>query len=203
MRWSNKCPGSAIIDAAADQGYRDKDRVTNARWKYGVLPLCRCQYPWWLSVLPTIALTNVTLPYIEALAGKGFAQCYCWRWGLASRCDHHQGYLTSLPVAQGLDKDHTSIDELVNNNQSLNQKEQFHLNPSFFAILSLPFSSFLTGAGSSKLEERQPMANYILAENEQSRFGEYSWAFLEHQSNGLKTWAGQSDWYPHWQSSLN
>ncbi len=41
-----------------------------------------------LSAISTIALTNVTLPYIEALAGKGFAQAIAEDEGLVSRCDH-------------------------------------------------------------------------------------------------------------------
>jgi len=47
------------------------------------------------------------------LAGKGFAQAIAEDEGLRQGVTTYQGYLTSLPVAQGLDKDHTSIDELV------------------------------------------------------------------------------------------
>ena len=61
----------------------------------------------------TIALTNVTLPYIEALADKEFQKAVTEDQGLREGVTTYQGYLTSLPVAQGLDKDYTSIDELV------------------------------------------------------------------------------------------
>lgn len=61
----------------------------------------------------TIALTNVTLPYIEALAGKGFAQAISEDEGLRQGVTTYQGYLTSLPVAQGLNRDYTDINDLV------------------------------------------------------------------------------------------
>ena len=66
-----------------------------------------------VSRTSTIALTNVTLPYIEALAGKGFVQAISEDEGLRQGVTTYQGYLTSLPVAQGLDKKHTLIDELI------------------------------------------------------------------------------------------
>ena len=66
-----------------------------------------------LLVLQPFALTNVTLPYIEALAGKGFSQAIAEDEGLRQGVTTYQGYLTSLPVAKGLDKEHTSINELV------------------------------------------------------------------------------------------
>ncbi|HEX1769600.1 TPA: alanine dehydrogenase, partial [Streptococcus pneumoniae] len=55
----------------------------------------------------------VTLPYIEALAGKGFAQAISEDEGLRQGVTTYQGYLTSLPVAQGLNRDYTDINDLV------------------------------------------------------------------------------------------
>ena len=44
---------------------------------------------------------------------KVFAQAISEDEGLRQGVTTYQGYLTSLPVAQGLDKVHTPIDELV------------------------------------------------------------------------------------------
>ena len=61
----------------------------------------------------TIALTNVTLPYIEALAGKGFKQAIAEDEGLRQGVTTYQGHITSQPVAEGLGLGYTSIDQLV------------------------------------------------------------------------------------------
>ena len=112
-------PGSVIVDVAVDQGgvIETADRVTThdepVYEKYGVLHYAVANIPGAVARTSTIALTNVTLPYIEALAGKGFAQAIAEDEGLRQGVTTYKGYLTSLPVAQGLDKDYTSIDELV------------------------------------------------------------------------------------------
>lgn len=112
-------PGSVIVAVAVDQGgvIETADRVTThdepVYEKHGVLHYAVANIPGAVARTSTIALTNVTLPYIEALAGKGFAQAIAEDEGLCQGVTTYQGYLTSLPVAQGLDKDHTSIDELV------------------------------------------------------------------------------------------
>jgi len=112
-------PGSVIVDVAVDQGgvIETADRVTThdepVYEKYGVLHYAVANIPGAVARTSTIALTNVTLPYIEALAGKGFAQAIAEDEGLRQGVTTYKGYLTSLPVAQGLDKDHTSINELV------------------------------------------------------------------------------------------
>ena len=112
-------PGSVIVDVAVDQGgvIETADRVTThdepVYEKHGVLHYAVANIPGAVARTSTIALTNVTLPYIEALAGKGFSQAISEDEGLRQGVTTYQGYLTSLPVAQGLDKKHTPIDELV------------------------------------------------------------------------------------------
>ena len=112
-------PGSVIVDVAVDQGgvIETADRVTThdepVYEKYGVLHYAVANIPGAVARTSTIALTNVTLPYIEALAEKGFLQAISEDGGLRQGVTTYQGYLTSLPVAQGLDKKHTPIDELV------------------------------------------------------------------------------------------
>ena len=112
-------PGSVIVDVAVDQGgvIETADRVTThdepVYEKHGVLHYAVANIPGAVARTSTIALTNVTLPYIEALAGKGFVQAISENEGLRQGVTTYQGYLTSLPVAQGLDKKHIPIDELV------------------------------------------------------------------------------------------
>ena len=112
-------PGSVIVDVAVDQGgvIETADRVTThdepVYEKHGVLHYAVANIPGAVARTSTIALTNVTIPYIEALAEKGFAQAISEDEGLRQGVTTYQGYLTSLPVAQGLDKKHTPIDELV------------------------------------------------------------------------------------------
>ena len=60
-----------------------------------------------------VALTNVTLPYIEALAGKGFRKAINDDEGLRQGVTTYQGHITSKPVAKGLNREYTSIDELA------------------------------------------------------------------------------------------
>lgn len=76
-------------------------------------PLCRCQYPWCGCPHFNHRPNQCHFPYIEALAGKGFAQAISEDEGLRQGVTTYQGYLTSLPVAQGLNRDYTDINDLV------------------------------------------------------------------------------------------
>ncbi len=112
-------PGSVIVDVAVDQGgvIATADRVTThdepVYEKHGVLHYAVANIPGAVARTSTIALTNVTLPYIEALAGKGFKKAISDDAGLREGVTTYQGTLTSQPVAEGLERDFTSISELV------------------------------------------------------------------------------------------
>ncbi|MFS9067652.1 alanine dehydrogenase [Streptococcus infantis] len=112
-------PGSFIVDVAVDQGgvIATADRVTThdepVYEKHGVLHYAVANIPGAVARTSTIALTNVTLPYIEALAGKGFKKAILEDAGLLEGVTTYQGYLTSQPVAEGLERDFTAISELV------------------------------------------------------------------------------------------
>ena len=81
--------------------------------KHGVLHYAVANIPGAVARTSTIALTNVTLPYIEALAGKGFKKAILEDAGLLEGVTTYQGQLTSQPVAEGLERDFTPISELV------------------------------------------------------------------------------------------
>ena len=112
-------PGSVIVDVAVDQGgvISTADRVTThdepVYEKHGVLHYAVANIPGAVARTSTIALTNVTLPYIEALAGKGFKKAILDDAGLREGVTTYQGQLTSQPVAEGLERDFTPISELV------------------------------------------------------------------------------------------
>ena len=112
-------PGSVIVDVAVDQGgvVATADRVTThdepVYEKHGVLHYAVANIPGAVARTSTLALTNVTLPYIEALADKGFEQAITDDWGLQQGVTTYKGYLTSRPVAEGLNRDYTDITDLV------------------------------------------------------------------------------------------
>jgi len=112
-------PGSVIVDVAVDQGgvIATADRVTThdnpVYEKHGVLHYAVANIPGAVARTSTIALTNVTLPYIEALAGKGFKKAILDDAGLREGVTTYQGQLTSQPVAEGLHREFTSISELI------------------------------------------------------------------------------------------
>ncbi|MFR6600103.1 MAG: alanine dehydrogenase [Streptococcus sp.] len=112
-------PGSVIVDVAVDQGgvVETADRVTThdepVYETHGVLHYAVANIPGAVARTSTIALTNVTLPYIEALAGLGFKQAIQNDEGLRQGVTTYQGHITSQPVAEGLNRNYTSIDELL------------------------------------------------------------------------------------------
>ena len=112
-------PGSVIVDVAVDQGgvVETADRVTThdepVYETHGVLHYAVANIPGAVARTSTIALTNVTLPYIEALAGKGFRKAINDDEGLRQGVTTYQGHITSKPVAKGLNREYTSIDELA------------------------------------------------------------------------------------------
>lgn len=73
-------PGSVIVDIAIDQGgiFETIDRVTThdnpAYEKFGVIHYAVANMPGAVPRTSTLALTNVTLPYISRLADKGYRQ---------------------------------------------------------------------------------------------------------------------------------
>ena len=104
-------PGSVIVDVAVDQGgvVETADRVTT----HDELHYAVANIPGAVARTSTIALTNVTLPYVESLANNGFHKAIDLDEGLRQGVTTYQGHITSQPVATGLERDFTPIDELV------------------------------------------------------------------------------------------
>ncbi|MGT2910467.1 alanine dehydrogenase [Streptococcus cameli] len=112
-------PGSVIVDVAVDQGgvIETADQVTTHEnpvyEKHGVLHYAVANIPGAVARTSTLALTNVTLPYVLELANKGFQQAIADDSGLLQGVTTHKGHITSLPVAEGLGRLYTPVTDLL------------------------------------------------------------------------------------------
>ena len=112
-------PGSVIVDVAVDQGgvIATADKVTThdepVYEKHGVLHYAVANIPGAVARTSTLALTNVTLPYVLELANKGFKEAIVADKGLLAGVTTYKGKITSLPVAEGLGYDYTAIADLI------------------------------------------------------------------------------------------
>ena len=111
-------PGSVLVDIAIDQGgcFEDSRPTTHDEPTYTVhdsVFYCVANMPGSVPNTSTYALTNVTLPYAVALAGKGWQQAVTDDHALALGLSTHEGRLTSFPVAEAHGLDHVELDELL------------------------------------------------------------------------------------------
>jgi alanine dehydrogenase len=111
-------PGSVLVDIAVDQGgcFEDTRPTTHADPTFQVHNstfYCVANMPGAVPNTSTYALTNATLPYVMALADKG--------WEAACRDDHslalglntHAGALTNAPVAEAHAMQAMPLDEVL------------------------------------------------------------------------------------------
>jgi alanine dehydrogenase len=111
-------PGSVLVDIAIDQGgcFEDSRPTTHDEPTYKVhesVFYCVANMPGSVPNTSTYALTNVTLPYAIALAGKGWQQAVTDDTALAHGVSTHEGRLTSYPVAEAHDLECVELDELL------------------------------------------------------------------------------------------
>ncbi|MET8796892.1 alanine dehydrogenase [Nocardia sp. NPDC004568] len=97
-------PGSVLVDVAIDQGgcFEDSRPTTHAEPTYRVhnsLFYCVANMPGAVPNTSTNALTNATLPYVVALADKGWQRAVADDAGLASGLSTDRGRLFSEEVA--------------------------------------------------------------------------------------------------------
>ncbi len=101
-------PGSVLVDIAIDQGgcFEDSRPTTHADPTYRVhesVFYCVANMPGAVPHTSTYALTNVTLPYVVALADKGWRGALRDDAALAQGLHTHDGVLTNEAVAQAHD----------------------------------------------------------------------------------------------------
>ncbi|MGY0498559.1 alanine dehydrogenase [Nocardia sp. FBN12] len=97
-------PGSVLVDIAVDQGgcFEDTHPTTHADPTYQVHDstfYCVANMPGSVPHTSTYALTNATLPYVVALADKGWERACAEDPSLALGLNTHAGHVTNAPVA--------------------------------------------------------------------------------------------------------
>ncbi len=98
-------PGSVLVDIAVDQGgcFEDTRPTTHANPTFMVhesVFYCVANMPGAVPNTSTYALTNATLPYVVALADKGWKQALRDDRSLALGLNTYGGELTYAPVAE-------------------------------------------------------------------------------------------------------
>lgn len=102
-------PGSVLVDVSIDQGgcFETSHATTHADPTYvvdGVVHYCVANMPGGVARTSTQALNNATLPYVLALAGKGWERALAEDAGLLNGLNVHAGNITHPAVAEALGK---------------------------------------------------------------------------------------------------
>lgn len=100
-------PGSVLVDIAVDQGgcFEDTRPTTHADPTFqvhGSTFYCVANMPGAVPHTSTYALTNATLPYVVALADKGWRDACRADGSLALGLNTHDGRLTNAPVGEAV-----------------------------------------------------------------------------------------------------
>ena len=111
-------PGSVLVDIAIDQGgcFETSRPTTHSNPTYveeGVVHYCVTNMPGAVARTSTHALTNATLPFVLALAGKGWRQAMLDDEHLAEGLNIHAGQVTHIAVARALGLRHTTVREIL------------------------------------------------------------------------------------------
>ncbi|WP_158933060.1 alanine dehydrogenase [Acidisphaera sp. S103] len=111
-------PGSVLVDIAIDQGgcFETSRPTTHSDPTYvedGVVHYCVTNMPGAVARTSTQALTNATLPFVLALAGKGWRQAMLDDPHLAEGLNIHAGHVTHAAVARALGLRHTQVRDVL------------------------------------------------------------------------------------------
>ncbi len=111
-------PGSVLVDIAIDQGgcFEDSRPTTHADPTFqvhGSTFYCVANMPGAVPNTSTYALTNATLPYVVALADKGWRQAMADDRPLALGLNTHAGALTNGPVGAAVGIEVVDLDEVL------------------------------------------------------------------------------------------
>jgi alanine dehydrogenase len=110
-------PGSVICDVSIDQGgcVETAHATTHSDPVYvvdGVTHYCVSNMPGAVPITSTFALTNVTLPYVEAIADLGLREALARDPALARGVNAMDGKLTYEAVAEAHGLEYSPLDEL-------------------------------------------------------------------------------------------
>jgi alanine dehydrogenase len=111
-------PGAVLVDVAIDQGgcFETSHATTHSDPTYvvdGIVHYCVANMPGAVPITSTKALTNATLPYVEEIADRGFAEAVRRDRTLARGVSVVDGKLTSEPVAEALGHPYAPLDEVM------------------------------------------------------------------------------------------
>jgi alanine dehydrogenase len=111
-------PGSVLVDIAIDQGgcFETSRPTTHSNPTYvdeGAVHYCVTNMPGAVARTSTYALTNATLPFVLALAGKGWRQAMIDDPYLAAGLNIDAGRVTHMAVAEALGLRFTPVREAL------------------------------------------------------------------------------------------
>jgi alanine dehydrogenase len=111
-------PGSVIVDVAIDQGgcTETSNPTTHSDPIYvvdGIVHYCVANMPGAVPITSTKALTNVTLPYVQAIADHGLAKAVSRDHALARGVNVVGGRVTYRAVAETHGLDHSPLGDLL------------------------------------------------------------------------------------------
>ncbi|HEY2543287.1 MAG TPA: alanine dehydrogenase, partial [Gaiellaceae bacterium] len=110
--------GSVIVDVAIDQGgcFETSHATTHTDPVFdvdGVTHYCVANMPGGVPVSSTKALTNATLPYVEAIADHGLAAAVARDKALALGVNVLEGKITYEPVAEAHGLEYTPLEDAL------------------------------------------------------------------------------------------
>ena len=105
--------GSVLVDVSIDQGgcFATSRPTTHAQPTYvvdGIVHYCVANMPGAVARTSTFALTNATLPFVIALADKGYREALVDDAHLRDGLNIHRGEVTCAPVAAALARDYVA-----------------------------------------------------------------------------------------------
>jgi alanine dehydrogenase len=111
-------PGSVLVDVAIDQGgcFETSKATTHGKPTYvvdGVVHYCVANMPGAVAKTSTLALTNATLPYALAIAGKGWQRAMQENREIRLGANVVAGKITYRSVAEAFGMDYTPIDNIL------------------------------------------------------------------------------------------
>jgi alanine dehydrogenase len=111
-------PGAVVVDVAIDQGgcFETSRPTTHEKPTYvvdGIVHYCVANMPGGVARTSTFALTNATLPYVLALADKGYRKALLDDANFREGLNVHHGKVTCKAVAEALGYDYTPAHEAL------------------------------------------------------------------------------------------
>ena len=111
-------PGAVLVDVAIDQGgcFETSRPTTHSDPVYevdGIVHYCVANMPGAVPVTSTFALTNVTLPYVEAIADHGVSEAVARDRALARGVNIVDGKLTYQAVADAHGLDYSPLEQAL------------------------------------------------------------------------------------------